>query len=103
MEKRIDEFQAVGDWVAVGYDTPESLKQTQAGSGASFPLLSDIEMTVTRLYDLQLRPDWPMGGMGDIPEMGYVVVGADGLIKLQRVDLYFGDNASDILSAMKGK
>jgi len=93
----------VGDWVAVGYDTPESLKQTQAGSGASFPLLSDIEMTVTRLYDLQLRPDWPMGGMGDIPEMGYVVVGADGLIKLQRVDLYFGDNASDILSAMKGK
>jgi len=103
LEKRIDEFQAVGDWVAVGYDTPESLKQTQAGSGASFPLLSDIEMTVTRLYDLQLRPDWPMGGMGDIPEMGYVVVGADGLIKLQRVDLYFGDNASDILSAMKGK
>ena len=103
MEKRIDEFQAVGDLVAVGYDTPESLKQTQAGSGASFPLLSDIEMTVTRLYDLQLRPDWPMGGMGDIPEMGYVVVGADGLIKLQRVDLYFGDNASDILSAMKGK
>ena len=93
----------MGDWVAVGYDTPESLKQTQAGSGASFPLLSDIEMTVTRLYDLQLRPDWPMGGMGDIPEMGYVVVGADGLIKLQRVDLYFGDNASDILSAMKGK
>jgi len=103
LEKRIDEFQAVGDLVAVGYDTPESLKQTQAGSGASFPLLSDIEMTVTRLYDLQLRPDWPMGGMGDIPEMGYVVVGADGLIKLQRVDLYFGDNASDILSAMKGE
>ena len=101
MEKQIDEFQAVGDLVAVGYDTPESLKQTQAGSGASFPLLSDIEMTVTRLYDLQLRPDWPMGGMGDIPEMGYVVVGADGLIKLQRVDLYFGDHADDILRTMK--
>jgi peroxiredoxin len=103
LEKRIDEFQAVGDLIAVGYDTPESLKQTRAGSGASFPLLSDIDLTVTRRYDLQLRPDWPMGGMGDIPEMSYVVVGADGLIKLQRVDLYFGDNASDILSAMKGK
>ncbi len=103
MEKRIDEFQAAGNLIAVGYDTPESLKQTQASSGASFPLLSDIEMTVTRQYDMQLRPDWPMGGMGDIPEMGYVVVGADGLIKLQRVDLYFGDNASDILTTMQSE
>jgi len=103
LEKRIDEFQAAGNLIAVGYDTPESLKQTQASSGASFPLLSDIEMTVTRQYDMQLRPDWPMGGMGDIPEMGYVVVGADGLIKLQRVDLYFGDNASDILTTMQSE
>ena len=102
MEKRIGEFQAVGDLIAVGYDTPESLKQTQAGAGASFPLLSDMDLTVTRLYDMQLRPDWPMGGMGDIPEMGYVIVGADGMIKLQRVDLYFGDNANDILTMMKG-
>ena len=88
--------------MAVGYDTPESLKQTQAMSGATFPLLSDIDMTVTRLYDMQLRPEWPMGGMGDIPEMGYVVVDADGRIKLQRVDLYFGDNSDDILATMKG-
>jgi peroxiredoxin len=102
LEKRIGEFQAVGDLIAVGYDTPETLKQTQAGSGASFPLLADRDMTVTRMYDLQLRPDWPMGGMGDIPEMGYVIVGADGLIKLQRVDLYFGDNANGILKMMKG-
>lgn len=93
----------MGDLIAVGYDTPESLKETQAGSGASFPLLSDIDMTVTRLYDMQLRPDWPMGGMGDIPEMGYVVVGADGRIKLQRVDLNFGDHADDILATMQSE
>ena len=98
----MSDFQAIGDLIAVGYDSPESLKQTQAGSGASFPLLSDMDLTVTRLYDMQLRPDWPMGGMGDIPEMGYVVVGQDGFIKLQRVDLNFGDNASDILAMMKG-
>lgn len=93
----------MGDLIAVGYDTPETLQQSQAGSGATFPLLADQDMTVTRRYDMQLRPDWPMGGMGDIPEMGYVVIGADGLIKLQRVDLYFGDNASDILKMMKVK
>ena len=102
MEKRIDKFQTAGDLIGIGYDTPESLKQTQAGSGASFPLLSDIDLTVTHLYDMQLRPDWPMGGMGNIPEMGYVIVGADGMIKLQRVDLYFGDNTNDILTMMKG-
>lgn len=88
--------------MAVGYDTPETLRQTQAGSGASFPLLSDIDMKVTRQYDMQLRPNWPMGGMGDIPEMGYVVVDAEGRIQLQRVDLYFGDNSNDILTATKG-
>ncbi len=59
-------------------------------------------MQVTRLYDMQLRPDWPMGGMGDIPEMGYVVVDTEGRIQLQRVDLYFGDNSEDILTTMKG-
>ena len=93
----------MGDLIAAGYDTLDSLQQTQADSGASFPLIADKDMTVTRLYDMQLRPNWPMGGMGDIPEMGYVVVGADGMIKLQRVDLYFGDNANDILTMMKGK
>ncbi len=102
MEKHKNELQAAGDLIAVGYDTPESLRQSQAGSSASFLLLSDIEMKVTRMYDMQLRPNWPMGGMGDIPEMGYVVVGPDGLIKLQRVDLYFGDHANDILTTMKG-
>jgi len=85
----------------VGYDTPETLKQTQAGSGASFPLVSDMDLKVTRLYDMQLRPNWPMGGMGNIPEMGFVVVGADGRIKLQRVDEYFGDDANDILTTLK--
>ena len=91
----------MGDLIAVGYDTLESLRQTQARSGASFVLLSDIDLTVTRLYYMQLRPDWPMGGMGQIPEMGYVVIGADGLIRLQRVDLYFGEHANDILMMMK--
>jgi len=86
--------------VAVGYDSPESLKLSQEGSGASFPLLSDIDLTVTRMYDMQLRPDWPMAGMGDIPEMGWVVVDAEGRIRVQRVDLYFGDHVDDILAAL---
>lgn len=88
--------------MAVGFDTPETLRQTQAGSGASFPLLADKDMTVTRQYDMQLRPEWPMGGMGAMQEMGYVIVDAEGRIQLQRVDLYFGDNSDDILAALRG-
>lgn len=91
----------MGDLIAVGYDTPESLKLTQVGSGASFPLLSDIDLTVTRMYSMQLRPGWPMAGMGDLPEMGWVIVGVDGRIRLQRVDVFFGDHAQDILDALR--
>lgn len=92
----------MGDLVAVGYDTPESLRQTQAGSRASFLLLADKDLTVTRLYDMQLRPEWPMGGMGEIPEMGYVIIDGAGKIRLQRVDLYFGDNAGQMLDILTG-
>ena len=53
------------------------------------------------MYDMQLRSGWPMAGMGEIPEMGYVIVGADGSIRLQRVDIYFGDHSLDILAALK--
>lgn len=79
------------------------LLRRQAGSGASFPLLADLEMTVTRLYDMRSRPEWPMGGMAYNPEMGYVVIGGDGRIELQRVDLYFGDHADDILATMQSE
>lgn len=90
------------DLIAVGYDTPESLRQTKAGSGASFPLLADKDLTVTRLYDMQLRPAWPMGGMGELPEMGYVIIDGAGKLRLQRVDLYFGNNAGQMLDILKG-
>ena len=65
------------------------LLKRQAGSGASFPLLADIEMAASRLFDMQLRPEWPMGGMAYNPEMGYVGGGGNGRIKLQPVRMLF--------------
>lgn len=64
-------------------------------------MLSDIDLIVTRMYDMQLRPGWPMAGMGEIPEMGWVIVGADGRIRLQRVDLFFGDHAQDLIDTLR--
>jgi peroxiredoxin len=56
----MNEFKPLGDVIAVGYDTPASLRQTQAGSRASFTLLSDMDLEVTRLYNMQLREGWPV-------------------------------------------
>ena len=38
-----------------------------------------------------------MGGMGNFPEMGYVIVDGNGIIRAQRVDVYFGEAAPQIL------
>ncbi len=73
----------------------------QAATKASFPLLRDPELKVTKLFDMQLRGDWPMGMMGSYPEMGYVITDAKGIIRAQRVDLNFGDHVNDIIVLLK--
>lgn len=51
---------------------------------------------------MRLRADWPMGEMGTgLPEMGYVIVDGQGVIRAQRVDVYFGDASPQILEWLK--
>lgn len=69
--------------------------------GATFPLLSDPTLTVTRLFDMQLRAGWPMGGMGRLPEMGFVIIDGKGMIRAQRVDLLFGQTAIDMIPMLR--
>jgi len=101
LEKRMGELRPLADLIAIGADTPTSIKQTQAASKASFPLLRDPDLKVAKQYDMQLRGDWPMGMMGDYPEMGYVIIDMKGVIRWQRVDLNFGDHAGDIVAVLK--
>ena len=42
-----------------------------------------------------------MGGMGGFPEMGYVIVDGMGIIRAQRVEIYFGEAAGQILKWLK--
>lgn len=37
-----------------------------------------------------------------MPEMSYGMIDGNGIIRLQRVDLYFGDNAEQILGVLAG-
>ena len=101
LEKNIDSLRPLADVSAVGGDTATSLKQMQSTTNARFPLLRDMNLAVAKQYDMQLRGDWPMGMMGAFPEMGYVVVNAQGRIKAQRVDLNFGDHVGDMLLLLK--
>ncbi|MBI3732357.1 MAG: redoxin domain-containing protein [Chloroflexi bacterium] len=95
------DLRSLADVIAVGADTVTSIKQMQATTKASFPLLRDPSLAVAKQYDMQLRGDWPMGMMGSFPEMGYVIVDEKGIIRAQRVDLNFGDHAGDIMTLLK--
>jgi len=97
LEKKIGDLRPLADVIAVGADTATSIRQTQSSSKASFPLLRDPNLKVAMMFDMRLRPNWPMGMMGDLPEMGYVIVDANGIIRAQRVDLNFGDHVNEMM------
>lgn len=87
--------------IGMSVDTGNQARQVVQQTGATFPLLSDPDLSVTIQFDMQLRAGWPMGGMGGFPEMGYVIVDGKGIIRAQRVDLYFGDAGVQILRWLK--
>ncbi len=96
----MNDLRPLADLIAVGADTPASIQQTRSTTRASFPLLRDPGLVAAKIYDMQLRANWPMGMMGNFPEMGYVIVDQKGIIRAQRVDLNFGDHAGDIVKLL---
>ena len=83
--------------ISINPDTSDRAKQVMQRIEATFPLLSDPDLSVTKQFDMQLREGWPMGGMGNFPVMGYVIVDGTGTIRAQRVETYFGEAAPQIL------
>ena len=41
-----------------------------------------------------------MGGMSGVPQVAFVIVDAAGTIRVQRVDLRFGENADQMLEIL---
>ena len=64
------------------------------------PVLLDQDLAVTRQYDLLPKPGQPMGGMSSVPQMAFVIVDASGVIRVQRVDLRFGEDADQMLEIL---
>lgn len=87
--------------IGISIDSGDQAAEVVQKTGATFPILADPELKVTTQYDMQLRPEWPMGMMGQFPEMGFVVVDGKGIVRAQRVDLSFGNAAIQLLPRLK--
>jgi peroxiredoxin len=103
LQKRIDQFHNLrAEVISINPDTGDQAQQVVQRIGATFPLLSDPDLSVTTQFDMQLRAGWPMGDMrGAFPAMGYVIVDGNGIIRAQRVETYFGDAGPQILNWLK--
>lgn len=87
--------------LSISVDTGNAVRQLVQETGAIFPILSDRDLSVTQQFDMQLRGSWPMGGMGRLPEMGFVIVDGNGIIRAQRVEFYFGRTAIQLLPLLR--
>ena len=70
-------------------------------SGTTLPILYDEDLEVAGQYDFLPKPGQPMGGMNGIPQMGFVIIDAQGVIRAQRVDIYFGRDAEQMLEMLE--
>ena len=103
LQRWIDQFHNTGaEVLGISPDSGERARGVLQRTGASFPLLSDPDLKVTTQFDMQLKPNWPMGSMGRFPEMGYVIVDGKGIIRAQRVDVYFGQAGDQIVQWLRG-
>lgn len=85
----------------INSDTPEASRQLKKITGISVPVLLDSRLTVARQYDFLPKTDQPMGGMSGVAQMGFVIIDGHGTIRVQRVDINFGQHASQVLRILR--
>lgn len=73
----------------------------QLSGATTLPILYDEKLEVAGQYDFLPKPGQPMGGMSGIPQMGFVIIDTQGIIRVQRVDIYFGRNAGQMLELLE--
>ncbi len=64
-------------------------------------LRQQADTYVIRQYDMLPKSNQPMGMMSGVGQMGYVVIDASGTIRVQRVDIQFGQHAPQILEILR--
>ena len=89
------------DIYVINSDTPEQSRQLKQITGISVPVLLDRDLEVARQYDMLPKPGQPMGMMEGVAQMGFVVVDAGGMIRVQRVDVKFGERGDQLLEILR--
>jgi peroxiredoxin len=101
LQKSADALRQQADVYVMNRDTPEDSRQLKQISGISLPVLLDPQLTVARQYDMLPKTGQPMGEMSGVAQMGFVVIDARGIIRVQRADIYFGQHATQILEILR--
>lgn len=86
---------------SINRDMPAQTTQVRQISGTTLPILYDENLEVARQFDFLPKRGQPMGGMSGIPQMGFVIIDAQGVIRVQRVDIYYGRDGGQILEIVK--
>ncbi|MDQ3547443.1 MAG: hypothetical protein M3439_01375 [Chloroflexota bacterium] len=84
----------------INSDTPEDSFPLWEITKTILPVLLDQDLSVARFFDFLPKPGQPMGGMSGVAQMGFVVIAANGTIRVQRVAVNFGDHAGQILDIL---
>lgn len=89
------------DVYVINSDTPEQSRQLKQITGIDAPVLLDRSLEVAGQYDMLPKLGQPMGMMQGVAQMGFVVVDGAGIIRVQRVDVNFGDHAGQMLEILR--
>lgn len=107
MEQRVelqsfaDALQERADVYIINSDTVQESLRLKHLTGITVSVLLDRQLAAARSYDLLPKRGQPMGGMTGLAQMGFVIVDAAGAIRVQRVDLNFGQHASQMLEILR--
>ena len=101
LQKSADALRQQADVYVINSDTPRDSQRLKQISGITLPVLLDPQLAVARQYDLLPKANQPMGGMRGVAQMGFVIVDGGGTIRVQRVDVNFGQHASQMLEILR--
>lgn len=101
LQDSAEALQSQADIYTINRDPAAQAVEMRQRSDSTLPILSDANLTVAGQYDLLPKPGQPMGGMSGVAQMGFVIIDAQGIIRVQRVDIYFGDHAGQMLEILE--
>ncbi len=101
LQKTAEVLSRQADVYVIDGDTPEQSREVKQTTGITLPVLLDRDLTVRRQYDMLPKEGQPMGMMQGVGQMGFVIVDASGIVRVQRVDTHFGEDADQMLQILQ--